>query len=543
MDKKLHKEITVGGPITEYLKKLSLTIPDKVAISFYGQDISYKKLWKDIIKIAGSLRKIGIKEGDRVVLFMQNCPQFVISFFAVLHIGGVAVPVNPMLKQAELRNVLNDCNPALIISHHHLVNEIPKEVAKVIVVTAISDFAGTTSPISIPQELETSREPVEGTLEFCTLLQHIGDSEETGVFNLSQDALFVYTGGTTGLPKAAIHSHYPLTWAAIASGVSYGFNDKDVILAVLPLFHSFGLLNVMCAPLVFGSQLVVLSRFDEEAVLAAISYYGITKWFTVPTMIAHVLDMAAIFQYNLSSLLLINHGAMPMSSELRRKLSELFPETIIQEGYGLAEVLGYGIVQGLPGSDKEGYIGKATIGTEIKIVDLDTGNKELHPNQEGEVVTRCPTVMKGYWNKPEETTIVVREGWLYTGDIGKMDDEGYVALVGRKKEVIKVSGFSVFPAEIENILCKHPAVAEACVVGVPDAIRGQIPKAFVILKPEYKGKTSLDEITRWLKQNMAAYKQPRIVEFRDSLPKSAAGKILRRILLEEAQSEREKGKI
>jgi long-chain acyl-CoA synthetase len=198
--------------------------------------------------------------------------------------------------------------------------------------------------------------------------------------------------------------------------------------------------------------------------------------------------------------------------------------------------LGYGIVQGLPGLDKEGYIGKATIGTEIKIVDLDTGNKELPPNQEGEVAVRCPTVMKGYWNKPEETTMVVREGWLYTGDIGKMDHEGYIALVGRKKEVIKVSGFSVFPAEIEDILCKHPAVMEACVVGVSDAIRGQIPKAFVVLKPEYKGRTSLDEITRWLKQNMAAYKQPRIVEFRDSLPKSAAGKILRRILLEEAQS-------
>jgi len=540
MDKKVHKEITVVGPITEYLKKLSLTTPEKVAISFYGQDIPYKKLWQDIIKIASNLRKIGIREGDRVVLFMQNCPQFIISFFAVLHIGGIAVPINPMLKQAELRNVLNDCNPALIISHHHLINEIPKEISKIIIVTAISDFARANSPIPIPQELEASRGPVEGALEFCTLLQHT-DSDKTSVINLFQDALFVYTGGTTGLPKAAVHSHYALTWGALASGIFYGFNEKDVILAVLPLFHSFGLLNVMCAPLVFGTHLVVLSRFNEETVLATISHYGITKLFTVPTMITHVLDMPTISQYNLSSLRLINHGAMPMSSSLRKKLREFFPETIIQEGYGLAEVLGYGIVQGIPGSEKEGYIGKSTIETDIKIVDLETGTKELLPNQEGEIVVKCPTVMKCYWNKPEETAKVLKEGWLLTGDIGKMDEKGFIALVGRKKEVIKVSGFSVFHVEVEDILCKHPAIAEACVVGVSDAIRGQIPKAFIVLKPECKGKISLDEITKWLKQIMAAYKQPRILEFRDSLPKSAAGKILRRILLEE-ESERGKGK-
>jgi acyl-CoA synthetase (AMP-forming)/AMP-acid ligase II len=536
MDKKLHKEITVEGPITEYLKKHSLTIPDKVAISFYGQDISYKKLWQDIIKIAGSLRKIGIKEGDRIVLFMQNCPQFVISFFAVLQIGAVAVPVNPMLKQAELRSLLHDCDPTLLICHNHLVDEIPREAAKKIIVTGIGDFVGTISKVPIPKEMEDSGKPPEGVLRFSELLQDDGDWQGMGIFNLRQDALFVYTGGTTGLPKGAVHSHYELTWGALTSGKWYTFNDKDVLIVVLPLFHSFGLLNAMCAPLVSGCQLVILSRFDEEALLSAIAHYGVTVWFTVPTMISRVVNVPAISKYDLSSLRLINHGAMPMPSELRRKLTELFPETVIQEGYGLAEVLGYGIVQGLPGLDKEGYIGKATIGTEIKIVDLDTGNKELPPNQEGEVAVRCPTVMKGYWNKPEETTMVVREGWLYTGDIGKMDHEGYIALVGRKKEVIKVSGFSVFPAEIEDILCKHPAVMEACVVGVSDAIRGQIPKAFVVLKPEYKGRTSLDEITRWLKQNMAAYKQPRIVEFRDSLPKSAAGKILRRILLEEAQS-------
>ncbi len=447
-----------------------------------------------------------------------------------------------MLKQEELRNLLHDCEPTLIICNNHLFGEIPKEAIKKIVITGIGDFVGSISQVPIPEELERSGEPPKGTLLFSELLEYDGDRKYLGISNLMQDALFVYTGGTTGLPKAAVHSHYALTWGAISSGEWYTFNDKDGLIVVLPLFHSFGLLNAMCAPLVYGCQLVIMSRFDEEALLSAIAHYRLTIWFSVPTMIARVLNLPTLSKYDLSSLRLINHGAMPMSSQLRKSLKKFFPNAVIQEGYGLAEVLGYGIVQGIPGLDKEGYIGKATIGTEIKIVDLDTGNKELPPNQEGEVIVKCPTVMKGYWHKPEETTLVIREGWLYTGDIGKMNEEGYIALVGRKKEVIKVSGFSVFPAEIEDILCKHPAIMESCVVGIPDETRGQIPKAFVVLKPEYKGKITTDDIMSWTKQNLAAYKRPRSIELRDFLPKSAAGKILRRVLLEELCKEMENKK-
>lgn len=533
MDRGLHTELSFDLPITECIKNVSMTIPGRVAISFYGRDISYRELWDNTIKIGGSLRKIGVKKGDTVVLFMQNCPQFVISSLAVLHIGGVAVPVNPMLKQEELRHLLDDCKPALIICDDHLVSEIPKELAKHIVVTALSDFAGPLFPVSVKQGLETSREVAGETLQLSKLLQYSGNNDETGISDLSQDAVLVYTGGTTGLPKAAINTHHALTWGAVTSGQCYGFSNKDVILVVLPLFHSFGLLNVMCAPLVFGCQLVILSRFDEETAFSAISQYGITTWFTVATMMTRVVDAPMISKYDLSSLRLINYGAMPMSSSLRKRIKERFPKAIVQEGYGLAEVLGYGIVQEIPGSEKEGYTGKPTTGTEIKVVDLETGTKALPPNQEGEIVVKCPSVMKGYWNRPEETAEVLKEGWLHTGDIGKTDEEGFIALVGRKKEVIKASGFSVFPTEIENILCKHPAVAEACVVGVPDEVRGQIPKAFVILKPEYKEKIAPNEIAGWLRQNMAAYKQPGMLVFRDSLPKSGAGKVLRRVLLAE----------
>ncbi|MGB9591480.1 MAG: class I adenylate-forming enzyme family protein, partial [Candidatus Kryptoniota bacterium] len=300
MDKKFNKELKVEGPINVYLEKLSLKIPGKIAISFYGRDISYGELWESILKIASALRKIGIKEGDRVVLFMQNCPQFVISFFAVLHIGAIAVPVNPMLKQVELRSLLHDCEPTLIICNNHLRDEIPKEAMKKIIFTGIRDFVGTKSQIPIPKEFESYDKPPEGNFLFSELLQYDGDRKDLGISNLMQDALFVYTGGTTGLPKAAVHSHYALTWGALSSGEWYTFSDNDCLIAVLPLFHSFGLLNAMCAPLVYGCRLVILSKFDEETLLSAIDHYRVTIWFSVPTMIARVLNVPPLSKYDLS---------------------------------------------------------------------------------------------------------------------------------------------------------------------------------------------------------------------------------------------------
>jgi len=293
----------------------------------------------------------------------------------------------------------------------------------------------------------------------------------------------------------------------------------------------------MCAPLVSGGQMVILSRFSPETVAKAIAQYKCTEFHTTTTMITALLEWPDSSRYDLSSLRVLWQGGAPLPEALFDRLKQMVPNAIFGQGYGLTETLTGGAVTPLH-RPKPGFIGIPLISTDMKIVDLETGLNELRPNEEGEIIIRGPTLMKGYWNRPEETRETLRDGWLYTGDIGKMDEEGYLAIVGRKKEMMKCSGYSVFPAEVEALLYRHPAVAEVAVIGIPDPYRGEAPKAFIVLKPEYKGNMGEEEIIEWTKDNMAAYKRPRIVEFRDGLPKSGAGKILRRILAEEEKEVR-----
>jgi len=277
---------------------------------------------------------------------------------------------------------------------------------------------------------------------------------------------------------------------------------------------------------------VILTRFIPDVVATAIAHYHCTFTVVPTTGLIALLGTPNIKQYDFSSLRCIGSGGAPISVEIQKKVKALLPKTIIGEGYGLTECVSQGGAITPLYRYKPGFIGIPHI-NEIKIVDLATGTNELPPNEEGEIIMKGPAIMEGYWNKPEETKEVLRDGWLYTGDIGLMDEEGYIKFLGRRRELIKCSGYSVFPAEVENLLYRHPAVAEVAVIGVPDPYRGESPKAFIVLKSEYKGKVKEEEIIEWSKENMAAYKRPRIVEFREELPKSAAGKILRRILTEE----------
>jgi long-chain acyl-CoA synthetase len=293
-----------------------------------------------------------------------------------------------------------------------------------------------------------------------------------------------------------------------------------------------GLSAVLVAMIIAGGRLVVLPRFLPELTAQAIEHYQCTYFVAASTMLISLLQLSGERRFDLSSLRLLVTGGSPISTEIQNKVKELAPRAFMGEGYGLSETCASGGLLTPLFGFKSGFVGTPHF-CNMKIMDAETGARELSPLEEGEIVIKGPAMMKGYWNRPDETERVLRDGWLRTGDLGLMDEEGYFKILGRKKELIICSGYNVYPPDVENLLYRHPAIAETAVIGVPDPYRGESPKAFVVLQPSYRGKISGEEIIRWCKENMAAYKRPAEVEFRDELPKSGAGKLLKRVLEEE----------
>ncbi|MFH1646191.1 MAG: AMP-binding protein [Chloroflexota bacterium] len=523
--------------ILRYFKDNVTATPGKVALSFYGYDVTYQELSRAIDRFAGGLSSLGVKKGDRVALFMQNCPQFVISYFGALQAGAIIVSLNPMFKSAELEYEINDSGAETLVALDYLYPEIKRAEGRIrlknVILTSPGDYLPEKPGLPLPSEMEQPGKTFPQALDFLEFLKKSPVEAASRVGDLREDiALLQYTGGTTGLPKGAVITHYTLAHNAAAVPLWFGYTRDDVHTGVMPFFHVAGMVHSMCAALVSGGRLVILARFSPEVLAGAIEQYRCTVINTITTMYTALLDWPETGQYDLSSLRLVWEGGAPLPAAAEERLKRLLPKAFVGEGYGLTETLTGGVNTPIP-YRKPGYIGIPFLSTDIKIVDLETGLKELKPGEEGEVVIKGPCVMKGYWNKPEDTKQQIKGGWLYTGDIGKMDEEGFLAIVSRKKELIKCSGFSVFPSEIEDLLYRHPAIAEVSVIGVPDPYRGETPKAFVVLRPEYRGKTREEDILAWAKDNMASYKRPRILEFRDELPKSGAGKVLRRILVEE----------
>jgi len=539
------KVFEVEKPISEYLREWATMTPEKIALSFYGRDITYKKLDEMIDQFAWGLIEVGIKKGDRVALYMENCPQFVISYFATHRAGGVVVPFNPMFKHAELEYEINDAQAETVIALDYLYPEVGKIKDRVrlrnVILTSLMDYLPDKPILPLPSEAKEAKCSYPGTLDFIELLNRSPSKPICNVTDMSKElALLLYTGGTTGLPKGAMISHYTLAISSIGAALWYHHREDDVHLGVTPFFHTMGQQQLMCAPLASGGKVVILARFVPDIVAKAIAHYRCTFMVVATTVLIALLSMPDIKQYDFSSFRCIWSGGAPISVEIQKRVKELAPKAIIGEGYGLTECVSQGGAITPLYRYKPGFIGIPHI-SDIKIVDLETGRNELPPNEEGEIIIKGPAVMDGYWNRLDETKEVLRDGWLHTGDIGLMDEEGYIKFLGRKRELIKCSGYSVFPAEVENLLYRHPAISEVAVVGVPDPYRGESPKAFIVLKSEYKGKVQEEEIIDWSKENMAAYKRPRIVEFKRELPKSAAGKILRRILKDEEEKKFEGG--
>ena len=516
-------------------------MPDNIAISYYGTEITYRELNHQIDKFASGLLNLGLQKGDRVALYMQNCPQFAISFIGTLQAGGVVVSLNPMFKHAELEYELSDSGASFLVALDSLYPEVKKIQGKLAIrntiITSMREYLADDSPIEIPSEMMNAKMCFPDTFGFRTFLSSAPDKTCNEQLDLKKDvALLQYTGGTTGMPKAAIITHYSLACATSQTNLWCHWNSNNVYLVIAPVFHTFGMIHGLSAPLQSGGRLVLLARFSVKATVQAISHYRCNVWPTSPTMIIALLNWPELNQYDISSLSYVGIGGAPMPESYIAKFMELVPDLRIREGIGYSETSsGTAIVSPFT-CVKPGYIGIPNVSSVAKIMDLESGKKEVPPGEEGEIVIKGRSMMTGYWNKPEETKSTLRRGWFYTGDIGKMDEEGWIAVVGRKKEMIKCSGFSVFPAEVEALLYRHPAIDSVAVIGIPDSYRGETPKAFIVLKDSYKGKITEDEILAWARDNMATYKRPRLIEFRDELPKSGAGKILRRVLTDQEKS-------
>jgi acyl-CoA synthetase (AMP-forming)/AMP-acid ligase II len=534
------KTLTVEKPVSEYMREWAELTPENTALSFYGLDISYAKLNRLADAMAWGLVDLGVKKGDRVAIHMENCPQFVIAYFGAHRAGAVVVPVNPMFKQAELEYEINDAGAETLIGLDYLYPEVEKVKSRTplrnVILTSLRDYLPDEPALPLPSEAAEPKRSFSGALDFLDLVERSQAVPICNVTDLQTDlAILQYTGGTTGIPKGAMISHYTLACASIGSMYWYRHREDDIHLGVTPFFHVMGQQQMMCTPLVSGGRVVILSRFVPDVVAQAITSYRCTFWVGATTMMIALLSLPNIKDYDFSSFRCLWSGGTPISDELQKKLKELVPRATIGEGYGLSETIAHGGACTPLHRYKPGFLGVPQLNI-IRIMDLSTGTKELGPNEEGEITIKGPAVMQGYWNKPEETKMVLRDGWLYTGDIGLMDEDGYVKFLGRTRELIKCSGYSVFPAEVEDLLYRHPAIQEVAVIGVSDPYRGESAKAFIILKPEYLNKIKESEILEWCKDNMAAYKRPRLVEFRQELPKSAAGKVLRRILVEEEKT-------
>ncbi len=521
-------------PLQAFLKNHARQSPDRLAIQYYGRGISFRELDEQSDRLAAALVDFGLKKGGRVSLFLENCPQFVIAYYAILKTGGIVVAANPMFKEEELRHEILDSGAKIIFTLDHLYPKV-KAVKKGTpltheIVTSYWDYLPAEPVLPVHPSMKDKKVVFPEAHEFLDLLKRYEPDPPAIGTDVREDlALLQYTSGTTGLPKGAMITHHSLLHNTVGSAVWMGTTAEDVALSVLPFFHVTGMIHSMNMPLYVGASNVMLSRFDTETVVKAIDLFRCTVWQSITTINVAVVNFPEIGRYDLRCLRRCASGGAPVPEEILRKWRELVGTELV-EGYGLSEAISQTHVNPVS-RPKYGSIGIPHFDVDCRIVDVESG-EDLPPGAEGELLVKGPMVMKGYWNLPKETGEALKEGWLATGDIAKVDEEGFFYLVGRKKDMIKASGYSVFPAEVEALIYEHPAVEEVAVIGVPDPYRGENIKAFVILRPEFKGRITETDLISWAKQKMAAYKYPRILEFVEALPKTGSGKILKRVLRE-----------
>ena len=532
-------------PLFFWLDEAADKVPDKIAYSYFNTNITYARLRRDAEVCAANLRARGVKPGDRVGIMLPNLPQTIMAFWAVLKAGGVVTMFNPLYMEKEITHQVLDAG----LKHMILFDACWPKFAKIqeqlgidqYFITAVPE--GLSFPLNLVARFNAFRNkqgvsiPFDGkhVLPFSLLLK--GRERLSHPVDKPREALALlqYTGGTTGLSKGAALSHYNMASNAKQMGEYIRFlrQGEETFMAVLPLFHIYGINTCMVLPTLFHSRVVPITRFVPLDLLASMRQYNATVLPGAPALYIALLQQRHKTELSLKSLKLCISGSAPMPVEIMHQFEEAFGARIM-EGYGLSEASPVTHLTPAQGLRKPGSIGLPLPNTDARIVDMEFGIVPLAPGKIGELIVRGPQVMVEYWNKPDETAGTLRNGWLYTGDIASMDEEGYFTIVDRKKDMIIVAGYNVSPREIDEVLYAHPKVHEAVSVGVPHSSRGEVIKAYIVLKEGENCERA--EIVGWCRERLANYKVPRLIEFRDALPKSVVGKVLRRILKAEEEA-------
>ena len=518
--------------------------PDKAAYVFFGKSLSYRQFREQSEAIAGWLQHEGVQAGDRVAVFMQNCPQFSVALYGALRANAVVVPVNPMNRAEEFKHYITDPDTSVVICSADLAGivataqeALPESArARRVLVTRYTDAM----PEGALAEGDAPPPAMEAWLrsdpalpaDYVRWNDALAAGHRPGPHTARADdlALLPYTSGTTGLPKGCMHTHRTLMANAVCGQWGYA-GAETVAFGVVPMFHITGMLYSVLGSVVSGSTVHLMPRWDRELAGRMISRHRISHWVCIPTMIIDLFGSPNYKSFDLSSLRSLSGGGAAMPQAVAQRLLDEFGLTFA-EGYGLTETAAPSH-SNPPERAKLQCLGIPFFSVDSRVVDPLT-LKELPIGEVGEIITRGPMVFKGYWKHPEATAeaFVQFEGreFFRTGDLGRMDDEGYFFMTDRLKRMINASGFKIWPAEVEMLLYKHPAIQEACIISAKDAYRGETVKAVVVLRTAAKGQTSAEDIIAWARENMAAYKVPRLVQFVDALPKSGSGKVMWRLL-------------
>jgi long-chain acyl-CoA synthetase len=535
--------------LTDYLREWARVTPDKVCLIFYGKELTFKGLDDLSSRFAALLAAHGLQKGDRVAVFLPNCPQFLIAFYGILKLGCVHVPVNPMFKEHEFEYEINDTGARAIVVLDHLypiVNAVKDKTGlQFLMATRFSDFLPIEPTLPIPATLREPGPDCPGALDLMSALAVQDPNYPHVDVDLDDLAALNYTGGTTGLPKGCEHTQRDMIYTA-ACAVATGAREEGpvanpVSLGYFPVFWIAGEIGGVVAPVFSGTTLVQLARWDIETALTAIDRYRVTTMGGIVDNYLEIMEYPDLGKYDLTSIKTAGCSSFikKLTPEYRRRWKELTGSILKESSYGMTETHTVDtFTNGMQTDDldlksKPVFCGLPMPGTFFKIVGFETGT--LVPlGQEGEIVIKTPSLMKAYWKRPEETEKSIKDGWLYSGDIGLLDEEGYLHFLGRRKEMLKMRGMSVFPSEIETLLGRHPAVAGSAVIGKSDPEKGEVPIAFVTLAPAYEGRISAPEITEWCRKNMATYKVP-VIRIIKEFPLTATGKIKKEELRKELE--------
>ena len=529
-----------GQPLHQHLRAHARSQPHKPALLWYGTAISYAELDAASDAFAARLAALGVQPGEPVALFMGNCPQYLMAHVGIQKLGAVVCPCGPLFKEHELQYQLDDLQAKVIVVAAPLLPVVDqvrsRSALQHIFVVHCADLLPPQPSMDVPPELlqlqAAARSMPAGCEDFLAVVRSGAAAPEVAI-GMHDVALMTYTSGTTGLPKGAMLSYDNALFKTAAASSCNGVQADDVLLAIAPLYHIAGMLMGINITLYTGATTVLLYKFDALTVLQAIARHRVSWWYSIAPMNLACMAVPTLHNFDLSSLRInpVTSFGITFTPDLAQQWRAHAPNCqSFEAAYGLSET--HTCDTYMPrDAVRWGTHGRPAAGVTIRILDPDSG-AEQPSGEAGEIVLKSRGTFKGYWHKPEATRKTLRDGWVHTGDMGRIDAEGYLTFIGRFKEMIKVSGYSVFPEEVETLLVKHPAVAQAAVIGVPDAERGEVVQAFIVKQTG----AMLDEATliAWARDNMAIYKAPKTVRFIDALPATGAGKVLRRLLKDRA---------